>query len=106
MLGRRSFRFDLLCCAGVLLAGLAIGRVMGQGAPPPPRPPPPPGLEAQTRARQLDDLFARLKAAASQEDGEQIVAQIWQVWQHYGNPEPDAELERATLIMGQVPALA
>jgi tetratricopeptide (TPR) repeat protein len=102
MPGRRPFRFDLLCCAGVVMAALVVGQAMAQGSPPPP----PPSQDAQTRARQVNDLFARLKAAASQEDGEAIVAQIWQAWQHSGNPELDAELERATLIMGQVPALA
>jgi tetratricopeptide (TPR) repeat protein len=34
------------------------------------------------------------------------VAQIWKLWQQSGNPELDAALERAILIMGRAPALA
>jgi tetratricopeptide (TPR) repeat protein len=102
MPGRLCLRLlHRLCCAGVVMAALATGPAMAQGAAPPA-----PSEDAQTRARHLDDLFAALKAAKTQEDGEAIVAQIWKAWQHSGNPELDAELERATLIMGQVPALA
>jgi tetratricopeptide (TPR) repeat protein len=103
MPGRLCLRLlHRLCWVVVVMAALATGPAMAQGAPPPTAP----SEDAQTRARQLDDLFANLKAAKTQEDGEAIVAQIWQVWQHSGNPELDAAMERATLIMGQVPALA
>ena len=103
MPGRLCLRLlHRLCCAGVVMAALAAGPAMAQGAPPPAAP----REDAQTRARQLDDLFVGLNAAKTQEDGEAIVAQIWKLWQHSGNPELDAALERATLIMGQVPALA
>jgi tetratricopeptide (TPR) repeat protein len=102
MPGRLCLRFlHRLCCAGVVIAALAAGQTMAQGTPPAA-----PSEDAQTRARQLDDLFAGLKAAKTQEDGEAIVAQIWQLWQHSGDPELDAALERATLVMGRVPALA
>jgi len=101
MPGRHSLHLlHRLCCAGVMMAALAAGQAMAQGGPPAP------SQDAQTRARQLDDLFAGLKAAKTQDDGEAIVAQIWQVWQHSGDPELDAAMERATLVMGQVPALA
>jgi tetratricopeptide (TPR) repeat protein len=103
MPGRLSLRLlHRLCCVGVVIAALAAGQAMAQGAPPPAAP----SQDAQTRARQLDDLFAGLKAAKTQDDGEAIVAQIWQVWQHSGDPELDAAMERATLVMGRVPALA
>ena len=103
MPGRHSLHLlHRLCCAGVMMAALAAGQAMAQGGPPPPAP----SQDGQTRARQLDDLFAGLKAAKTQDDGEAIVAQIWQVWQHSGDPELDAAMERATLVMGQVPALA
>jgi tetratricopeptide (TPR) repeat protein len=103
MPGRPSLRLlQRLYCAGVVIAALAAGQAMAQGAPSPAAP----REDAQTRARQLDDLFAGLKAAKTQEDGEAIVAQIWQAWQHSGDPELDAAMERATPVMGRVPALA
>jgi tetratricopeptide (TPR) repeat protein len=91
-----------LGCAGVVIAGLATGYAITQGAPPPAAP----SEDAPARARQLDDLFARLKAVKSQEDGDEIVAQIWKLWQQSGSPELDAAMQQAVLVMGQVPALA
>ena len=91
-----------LGCAVVVIAALATGHAVAQGAPPPAAP----SEDASARARQLDDLFARLGAAKAQEDGEGIVAQIWKLWQQSGTSELDAALERAILIMGRAPALA
>ena len=91
-----------LACVAVVIAALATGHAAAQGAPPPAAP----GEDASARARQLDDLFARLGAAKAQEDGEGIVAQIWKLWQQSGSSELDAALERAILIMGRAPALA
>ena len=91
-----------LACVAVVIAALATGHAAAQGAPPPAAP----GEDASARARQLDDLFARLGTAKDQEDGEEIVGQIWKLWQQSGNSELDAALERAILIMGRAPALA
>ena len=92
-----------LCCATVVIAGLATGHAVAQGAPPPAAP----GEDAARRAQQVDDLFARLKATKAQEDGDEIVAQIWKLWQQSGSPELDAAMQQAILIMGQgLPALA
>jgi tetratricopeptide (TPR) repeat protein len=87
--------------AGLVIAGLAIGHAMAQ-APPPTAP----GQDAPARAQQIDDLFARLKTVKTQEDGDEIVAQIWKLWQQSGSPELDAAMQHAVLVMGQVPALA
>ena len=91
-----------LACGVVVIAALATGHALAQGAPPPAAP----SEDASARARQLDDLFARLGTAKAQEDGEEIVAQIWKLWQQSGSSELDAALERAVLIMGRAPALA
>ena len=100
----RSFpRFlQRLGCAGVVVAGLAICHAVAQGAPPPTAP----SQDAAARAQQIDDLFARLKTTKTQEDGDEIVAQIWKLWQQSGSPELDAAMQQAVLVMGQVPALA
>jgi len=87
--------------AGLVIAGLAIGPAIAQGPPPAA-----PGEDAPARARQIDDLFARLKTVKAQEDGDEIVAQIWKLWQQSGSPELDAAMQHAVLVMGQVPALA
>jgi tetratricopeptide (TPR) repeat protein len=87
--------------AGLVIAGLAIGHAVAQ-VPPPTAP----RQDAPVRAQQIDDLFARLKAAKAQEDGDEIVAQIWKLWQQSGSPELDAAMQHAVLVMGQVPALA
>ena len=100
----RSFpRFlQRLACAGLVTAGLAIGHAAAQGAPPPAAP----SEDAARRTQLIDNLFARLKTVKSQEDGDEIVAQIWKLWQQSGSPELDAAMQHAVLVMGQVPALA
>jgi len=89
-------------CAGLVIAGLAIGHALAQAPPPPATP----GQDAPARVQQIDDLFARLKTVKAQEDGDEIVAQIWKLWQQSGSPELDAAMQHAVLVMGQVPALA
>jgi tetratricopeptide (TPR) repeat protein len=100
----RSFpRFlQQLACAGLVTAGLAIGHAAAQGAPPPAAP----SEDAARRTQLIDNLFARLKTVKSQEDGDEIVAQIWKLWQQSGSLELDAAMQHAVLVMGQVPALA
>ena len=103
MRARSCFRLlRRLGCAGVVIAGLALGHAAAQGTPPPAVP----SEDAPARARQIDDLFARLKTVKAQEDGDEIVAQIWKLWQQSGSPELDAAMQHAVLVMSQVPALA
>jgi tetratricopeptide (TPR) repeat protein len=92
-----------LACAALLVAGPGTAEAIAQAAPPPPTTP---GDDAGARSRQLDELFARLKATKAEEEGEDIVAQIWKLWQQSGDAQLDAAMQRATLLMGQVPALA
>jgi tetratricopeptide (TPR) repeat protein len=84
-----------MICAIALLTGMAA---VAQTTPPAP---PPPGSEANTRAKELDGLFARLKTTTAQDEGDAIVAQIWKLWQQSGNEKLDAAMERAMLLMGQ-----
>ncbi len=103
MRARSFLRFlQRLGCAAVVIAGLAFGYVAAQGAPPPAAP----SEDAPARAQQIDDLFARLETVKAQEDGDEIVGQIWKLWQQSGSPELDAAMQHAVLVMGQVPALA
>jgi tetratricopeptide (TPR) repeat protein len=64
-------------------------------------PPQPPGSEASARTKALDELFARLKATKAQDDGDEIVTEIWKLWQRSGNENLDAAMEQAMLLMGQ-----
>jgi tetratricopeptide (TPR) repeat protein len=84
--------------AALLLAWLGFGQSMAQGAPPP--------TVDGARARQLDELFARLKSTRLEEDGDEIVAQIWKLWLQSGDPMIDAKMQQVVLVMGQAPALA
>jgi tetratricopeptide (TPR) repeat protein len=84
--------------AALLLAWLGLGQSMAQGAPPP--------TADGARAQQLDALFARLKTTKLEEDGDEIVAQIWKLWLQSGDPTIDAKMQQVVLTMGQVPALA
>ena len=91
-----------LGCAGLVFAGLALVQAVAQAPPPPATP----SEDVARRAQLIDNLFARLKAVKTQEDGDEIVAQIWKLWQQSGSPELDAAMQHAVLVMGQVPALA
>ena len=57
--------------------------------------------DAATRAQRLDELFARLKTAKVEDDGDDIVAGIWKLWLQSGNAEIDARMHEAILLMGQ-----
>lgn len=70
---------------------------MAQASPPPL----PPGDDAPARAQRLDELFARLKTTKAEEDGDEIVSQIWKAWQQSGSAELDAAMQRSILLMGQ-----
>jgi tetratricopeptide (TPR) repeat protein len=85
-----------MLCAIVLLTGMAAPGAVAQTAPLQP-----PGSEAGARTKALDDLFARLKATKAQDDGDEIVTQIWKLWQRSGNEKLDAAMEQAMLLMGQ-----
>lgn len=86
-----------LACVLLLLAGPMAVEAAAQGAGPPTAP----GSKPGARAKQLDDLFARLKTVKAEAEGEAIVAQIWKLWQQSGDEKLDAAMQRAMLLMGQ-----
>lgn len=88
-----------LACAGVLIACLAAAQAMAQASPPP-------GDDAPARAQRLDELFARLGAAKAEDEADEIVTQIWKLWQQSGDSRLDATMHQAILLMGQAPAQA
>ena len=56
-------------------------------------------IDARRRAGELDARFIDLKAAASQTDGDRIVAEIWQLWLKSGDTEIDALVDRGVANM-------
>jgi tetratricopeptide (TPR) repeat protein len=92
---------DLLVAAAITIslgvgAALAGGYALAQS-----------GQDAAARAKRLDELFDRLKTTKAEQEGEEIVAEIWQVWRKSGDVEIDELAHRASLAMGQgLPALA
>ena len=80
--------FAQLCIACAIIAGVAaFDQARAQD----------PGQAA--RAQRLDVLFAQLKAAKDQDEGDSIVADIWKVWLQSGSAEMDARMEQATKLM-------
>jgi tetratricopeptide (TPR) repeat protein len=59
------------------------------------------GPDAAARAQQIDGLFARLKAAKTEDEADAIVSDIWKLWQQSGDAGLDEQLNRAILLMGQ-----
>jgi tetratricopeptide (TPR) repeat protein len=55
--------------------------------------------DAAARAQRLDGLFAVLKTAKDQDEGDVIVADIWKVWLQSGSADMDGSMERATKLM-------
>jgi tetratricopeptide (TPR) repeat protein len=55
--------------------------------------------EGAARAQRLDQLFASLKSAASDTEGEALVAEIWKIWQHSDDAELDAAMQEATALI-------
>lgn len=66
-----------------------------------PRAAPASGEEAAARSRRLDQLFVDLKSTKMEEDGDRLVAEIWQLWLQSGRPEIDALLQQALAMLGQ-----
>jgi tetratricopeptide (TPR) repeat protein len=65
------------------------------------------GPEAAAKNRQLDELFAKLKTAKEEEDGDAAVAEIWKLWLQSGKPELDELMEQASRLIGAgLPPLA
>ena len=63
--------------------------------------------DAAVRAQRLDGLFAILKTAKDQDEGDAIVADIWKIWLQSGSADLDARLEQATKVMAHgLPQLA
>jgi tetratricopeptide (TPR) repeat protein len=57
--------------------------------------------DAAARAQRLDELFARLKTAKTEDEGDAVVSEIWKVWQRSGDAEFDEKMHQAILLMGQ-----
>jgi tetratricopeptide (TPR) repeat protein len=55
--------------------------------------------DAAARAQRLDGLFAVLKTAKDQDEGDVIVADIWKVWLQSGSADMDGRMEQATKLM-------
>ena len=55
--------------------------------------------DAIARAQRLDGLFAVLKTAKDQDEGDAIVADIWKVWLQSGSADMDGRMEQATKLM-------
>jgi tetratricopeptide (TPR) repeat protein len=85
-----------LACVLLLGIGLAAGEATAQSPPPPLAP----SNDAADRAQRLDALFARLKTATVEEEGDVMVAQIWTLWLQSGRPEIDAAMEQVVALMG------
>src|SRR5262245_24565797 len=62
---------------------LAAGQALAQGAPPAPAP----ADDALARVQRLDQLFATLKTATVEEEGDKAVTEIWQLWMQSGNAD-------------------
>lgn len=92
-----------LAVALAVVLGLAAVEATAQTTPPAPAVP---GVDAAERARQLDDLFTRLHAAKAEDEADEIVSGIWQLWQQSGDSRLDAAMHQAILLMGRVPAQA
>jgi tetratricopeptide (TPR) repeat protein len=88
-----------LTCAVLIVASLVLAPALAQQPQPAP-------LDNAARAQRLDELFARLKATKIEEDGDDIVAEIWRLWLQSGNAEIDAAMQQASLLMGLAPASA
>jgi tetratricopeptide (TPR) repeat protein len=56
--------------------------------------------DAAARAQRLDSLFALLKTAKNQDEGDAIVGDIWKIWLRSGSTDMDARMEHATRLMG------
>jgi tetratricopeptide (TPR) repeat protein len=56
-------------------------------------------VDAAARRQRLDGLFAVLKTASNQDEGDVIVADIWKVWLQSGSADMDARMEQAIKLM-------
>jgi tetratricopeptide (TPR) repeat protein len=57
------------------------------------------GPDQAARAQRLDGLFALLKTAKDQDEGDAIVADIWKLWLQSGSPDLDARMQEASKLM-------
>jgi tetratricopeptide (TPR) repeat protein len=94
--GLRLAHIGALAVAVALLAALPAGSGRAQS-----------DLDAATKARRLDELFGRLKAARDEADGKAAVAEIWSLWVRSGRPDLDGTMDQAARLLGAgLPALA
>jgi len=93
----RPARIAALAVAAAVLVALSAGIARAQSVE----------LDAAAKARRLDELFGRLKAARDEEEGKAFVAEIWGLWLRSGQPDLDAPMDQAArLISAGLPALA
>lgn len=89
-MAKRGRRLHAAVAAAVVVAGLMIGT---GGAFWPPAaaqaPSAPSGTEADERARALDALFEGLKVARGDDEADELVARIWEVWTRSGRADVD-----------------
>ena len=55
--------------------------------------------DAAARRQRLDGLFAVLKTASNQDEGDVIVADIWKVWLQSGSADMDGRMEQVIKLM-------
>jgi tetratricopeptide (TPR) repeat protein len=57
------------------------------------------GPDAAARVQRLEGLFAVLKTAKDQDEGDVIVADIWKVWLQSGSADMDGRMEQVIKLM-------
>jgi len=82
--------------AATILAAAVLGTAPASAGGPQPAQSTP---EATARAKRLDALFASLKTAKEEAEGDAIVADIWKTWLQSGQPQLDANMEAAIKMM-------
>ena len=82
------FRYVLQLIAAIALIAVTAMQASAQSDP-----------DAAARAQRLDGLFAVLKTAKDQDEGDVIVADIWKVWLQSGSADMDGRMEQATKLM-------
>jgi tetratricopeptide (TPR) repeat protein len=55
--------------------------------------------DTAARVQRLDGLFAVLKTAKDQDEGDVIVADIWKVWLQSGSADMDGRMEQVIKLM-------
>ncbi len=81
----------------LLMVSTTIDVAIGQSAGPEPAQSVP---VEPTKAQRLNELFARLAAATTEEEGDRAIAEVWKLWQQSGTVELDELMEQASGMIG------